>query len=517
MSTNNRITTNLSLFLFLFLIFTTGQAQVSLPSSTPEAQGVSSKSILDFLDAVEQSSNEMHGIVILRHGKVITEGWWKPYRKELFHTMYSCSKSFTATAIGFAVSENRIRLQDKVISFFPNDLPDTVSTNLSELTIQHLLTMSMGQDPEATPGVVTTQTNWVKGMLSGPIVNKPGSKFLYNSGATYLLSAIISKVTGEPVLTYLKPRLFDPLGITGIDWETDPAGINTGGWGLRLKTEDMARFGQLFLQKGNWNGRQILPASWIEDASAKHIDQKPELSQADKDKSDWLQGYGYQMWRCRNNAYRGDGAFGQYIIVMPDQDAVIAITSETGNMQDELNLVWKYLLPAMSNSTLAPSADATTLKKRLATLQLKIPATRSDSASVILNRGKTFTLESNDRLWKEVTVKATSKDCQLELVDATARYTLNFGNGKWKEGVTRKAGPNLVSKAKNHFAGLPDPKVAGAFRWATPNTIELDLRYIESPHTERIFLQFDGDSVVMTTENSFEKNNKSVIKGKVKP
>lgn len=519
MSSNNRINTNrlLSLCLFLFLLFSAGKAQIALPSGTPESQGVSSRSILDFLDAIERSDNEMHGLVILRHGKIIAEGWWSPYRKELLHTMYSCSKSFTATAIGFAVSENKVRLQDKVISFFPNDLPDTVSANLSELTVQNLLTMSMGQDPEATPGVVTTQTNWVKGMLSAPIVKKPGSTFLYNSGATYLLSAIITKVTGEPVLSYLKPRLFDPLGIKDIDWETDPNGINTGGWGLRLRTEDMARFGQLFLQKGKWNGRQIIPASWIEDASARHIDQKPELSQADKDKSDWLQGYGYQMWRCRNNAYRGDGAFGQYIIVMPDQDAVIAITSETGNMQDELNLVWKHLLPGMNNTILSPSSDAEVLKKRLASLQLKILSTRSDSVSTLLNRGKSFVMETNNGSWKEVYVKATPKDCQLELVNETSRYTLNFGNGKWKEGVTRKHGPNLVSKAKNHFAGLADPKVAGAFRWATPTTLVMDLRYIESPHTERITLQFEGDSVIMTTENSFEKNNKSVIKGKVKP
>lgn len=510
---------NKKLFLsfFLFISFLVSQAQVNLPSSTPEAQGVSSRSILDFLDAVEQSNNEMHSIIIVRHGKIITEGWWNPYRKDLFHTMYSCSKSFTASAIGFAVTEKKISLDDKVISFFPNDLPDTVSANLSELTVRHLLTMSMGQDPEATPGVVTTQTNWVKGMLSGPIVNKPGTKFLYNSGATYLLSAIITKVTGQPVLAYLQPRLFDPLGIRGIDWETDPAGINTGGWGLRLKTDDMAKFGQLFLQKGNWNGRQILPASWIEEASAKQIDQRPELSQAEKDKSDWLQGYGYQMWRCRNNAYRGDGAFGQYIIVMPEQDAVIAITSETGNMQDELNLVWKYLLPAMKNEMLPSSNEAATLKKRLSNLTLKIPSTRSDSVSVMPSADKNFQLENNDRNWSGIKVKYSGSNCELMIENGTTPYTLHFGNGKWKQGISPKPGPSLVSRAKNYFAGLPNPKTAGVFHWTNPNTLTLDLRYIESPHTEKITLQFEGENLVMTIENSFEKNNKTIIKGKVKP
>ena len=326
------------------------QTGTSLPRSTPEAEGVSSADILKFINASEKSKNELHSFMILRHGKVIAEGWWDPYKPSLRHTLYSASKTFTSTAIGFAVSENKIKLSDKVISFFPKDLPDTISSNLAALTIKDVLTMSDGMDPE--PRQVIKSKNWPKTFLAAPIAYKPGTVFLYNSMGTFMLSAIIQKVTGQKVVEYLRPRLFEPLGISGMDWEENITGINTGAWGLRVKTEDMAKLGQLYLQKGLWNGNQIIPSSWIEEATTAKIIQHPDLPQAKKDSSDWEQGYGYQIWRSRHHSYRADGAFGQYILVWPGLDAVIAITEETPNMQDELNLVWDYLLPAFKKDKL---------------------------------------------------------------------------------------------------------------------------------------------------------------------
>ncbi len=267
-----------SLFLFIFLLSGCKKEQIitSLPRSVPEAEGVSSQGIIDFLDAAAKSPHEFHSLMFLRHGKVVAEGWWNPYKPELRHTLYSTSKSFTATAIGLAVSEKRMSVNDTVISFFPESLPDTVSPFLSELKVKDLLSMSAGQEPDPTFKIVTNDSNWVKAFLAVPIVNKPGTKFLYNTLATYMLSAIVQNVTGEKVIDYLKPRLFEPLSIDGMDWEVDPRGINTGGWGLRLKTEDMAKFGQLFLQKGKWNGNEVLPASWIAEATTKKIDQAPD-------------------------------------------------------------------------------------------------------------------------------------------------------------------------------------------------------------------------------------------------
>ncbi|MEO7768251.1 MAG: serine hydrolase, partial [Ferruginibacter sp.] len=276
----------LSLLFVLLTIHLAAQKNQAFIADTPESEGVSSEGIINFLKAAEKSKTEFHSFMMLRHGKLIANGWWNPYRASLKHTMYSCSKSFTATAIGFAVSEKLISVDDKVISFFPEELPDTISNNLSLLTVKDVLSMSDGQEPDPTSVVVSSDSNWVKSFLALPVLYKPGTKFLYNSLGTYMLSAIVQKVTGQKVIDYLKPRLFEPLGITGIDWEVDPKGINVGGWGLRLKTADMAKFGQLFLQKGKWKGKQVLPEAWVTEASTLKIIQHPEYSQAKRDSSD---------------------------------------------------------------------------------------------------------------------------------------------------------------------------------------------------------------------------------------
>src|SRR5450755_988725 len=315
----------LSLTFLFSCIFLPAQTATSLPRSIPETEGVSSAGISRFLDAANKSRNELHSFMFLRHGKVIAEGWWDPYKPDLVHSIYSLSKTFTSTAVGFAVSENKLKLTDKVISFFPNDLPDTIPPFLAGLTVRDVLIMSIGQDPDPTYNLASKYRNWERAFLATPIVHKPGTVFLYNSLGTFMLSAIVQKVTGQRVVDYLRPRLFDPLDITGMDWEETLLGVNTGGWGLRLKTEDMAKVGQLYLQKGGWNGNQIIPATWIEEATTEKIIQHPEFTQSERDTSDWVQGYGYQIWLCRHQAYRGDGAYGQFIIVLPNQDAVIAI------------------------------------------------------------------------------------------------------------------------------------------------------------------------------------------------
>ncbi|MEO6546770.1 MAG: serine hydrolase [Ferruginibacter sp.] len=495
-----------SVFIALIILQATSQLTAqknnALQVSLPETEGVSSQGIIDFINAAEKSNTEFHSFMILRHGKVISKGWWNPYSASLKHTMYSCSKSFTATAVGFALNEKRFSIDDKVISFFPNELPDTVSNFLSMLTVRDVLSMTDGQDPDPTGSVVSRDSNWVKSFLALPIVYKPGTKFLYNSLGTYMLSAIVQKVTGEKIIDYLTPRLFEPLGITGIDWETDPKGINTGGWGLRLKTEDMAKFGQLFLQKGKWRGKQILPAAWVNEASTLKIVQHPEYSQARRDSSDWEQGYCYQMWRCRNNAYRGDGAFGQFIIVMPEEDAVIAITAETPNMQDEINLVWQHLLPAMHTGKLPlNNVAATKLQRKLATLALPFPVKKNMLSPKLTNR--TYLLQPNGQHIKSYSFKMLNNICELTVQTDTAVYRLNFSGSKWQMGETRKNGPSLVSAAKASYVGLPSLKIAGAFQWIDEQTLELSLRYIESPHTEKITCIFSGDQLSAVIENSF--------------
>ncbi len=496
------------LMLIVFLnqgVISLAQKGPSLTRATPESQGVDSEKLLEFVKAASESKHEFHSFMVLRHGKVLAEGWWNPYRPDLKHTMYSVSKSFTATAVGFAVTEKKLSLDDKVISFFPEQTPPNPGPELSAMRVRDLLTMTAGQDPDPTFKVIRS-SDWVKAFLATPVLNQPGSKFLYNSAATYMLSAIVQKVTGEKIFDYLTPRLFKPLGISNIDWETDPQGINVGGWGLRLKTEDMAKFGQLFLQKGKWNGKQILPSSWVEMASSKHIDQDPSAPQAKKDSSDWLQGYGFQMWRSRNNSYRGDGAYGQFIIVLPEQDAVVAITAETSDMQGEFDVIWKYLLPAFADGKLKENRKANDeLKKAIAALSLSTGESSSEALEGPVS-GKTFRMFS-DRKLLNVKVDFNEGMCHLFLDTDSTDHDLYFAKAKWYQSETTKYGPYLVAAASANRKGLDPFKVAGSYSWTAPNEVAFTLRYIESPHTETIICRFEKDKVSLDFSGSFSSNN----------
>jgi CubicO group peptidase (beta-lactamase class C family) len=309
----------------------------SLPRSSPEAQGVSSARLREFIETVDRDVNSMHSFMLVRHGHVVVEAWWHPESAEKQHVLWSLSKSFTSTAVGLAVAEGKLSIDDPVLKFFPDEAPPEPSANLKAMRVRDLLTMSTGHQNEVR---LTDKTPWVQAFLAHPVPHKPGTHFQYNTPATYMLSAIVQKVTGQTVLEYLQPRLFEPLGIRSPRWDASPQGISIGGYGLFLRTEDIAKFGQLYLQKGAWQEKQLLPAAWIEQATAKQV------SNGSDPERDWDQGYGFQFWRCRHGAYRGDGKDGQFCIVLPEQDAVIAITANAADMQGQLNVVWDKLLPA---------------------------------------------------------------------------------------------------------------------------------------------------------------------------
>jgi len=493
-----------------------------LPRSTPEAQGISSAGILSFLDAVQHSQHELHSFMVVRHGHVVAEGWWSPYGPGFNHTMYSLSKSFTSTAVGFAVAKGRLRVDDRVVSFFPNDLPAKVSDNLAALRVKDLLTMSAGNSPEPT-GAMIGQQNWVRAFLASPIPNLPGTRFLYNSGASYMLSAIVQAVTGQRVLDYLRPRLFEPLGIAGPTWETCPRGINVGGWGLSVPTEGLAKFGQLYLQKGAWQGRHLLPARWMKEATTFKIQQPlPDKPSRPNDQNDWLQGYCYQFWRCRHRAFRGDGAFGQFMVVMPEQQAVVAITAETKDMQTELDLVWDHLLPAMRERPLPKDpAGETQLHERLAALALApLPGqTSSPVASRIV--GKVFQLDANDLGLESASFAFGPDGCLFTLKDNRAEYPIACGNGQWRRGQTALPGtpPRLIAGGAPP-KGTP-AKVAACGAWTDPDTFQAILRYYETPHHDSITCRFEDQSVKISFMSSIArmsatpKDQRPVLQGKL--
>ncbi|MEY4934025.1 MAG: hypothetical protein RIS64_384 [Bacteroidota bacterium] len=483
----------------------------SLPRSTPEKEGVSSEKIHQFLDAVAKSKHELHSYMILRHGKVVSEGSWHPYRPDLKQTMYSVSKSFTATAIGFAVSEKKLTVEDKVISFFTSkDLPDSIPPHLVDLRVKDLLTMSVGHQTDPTWSL-SAQQDWTKAFFNTPILYKPGTQFLYNSMATYMLSAIIQQVTGEKLMDYLKPRLFKPLNINAIDWESNPMGVNTGGWGLRLKTEDMAKFGQLFLQKGVWENQPILPKTWVEAATSVQILQEPNASQAKKDSSDWLQGYGYQMWRSRHQSFRADGAYGQLILVLPEQDAVIAVTAESSDMQDELNLIWEHLLPAFKSKTLTENSTMLANLNEKAK-HLALPLMPKMVASKLQSKIASKTLyRVDEKTGETIQFQFRNDSCQLILTKDSIKKTLLFGQSYWLTSETAKLGPYLVAGAKSNRVGLSPFQTAGSYAWKADSSLELTLRYIESPHTETYICRFEEDTVFIDIQHLFNKNVKRTV------
>lgn len=310
------------------------QLTKGLPRSTPSKK--LEKAMGKYLEAVKNADQDLHSIMIVQHGNVLAEKWMSEGKEDEPHVLNSVSKTFTASAIGFAIAEGKLKLTDKVISFFPDQLPANISENLEAMTIRDLLTMTYGHDGDLRSNEQAAKNadkGWVEQFLAYSVDHKPGTFFAYNSPGSYMLSAIVQKVTGDKLVDYLYPRLFRPLGIVNVKWQESPEGINCGGWGLYLKTEDLAKMGQLFLQKGKWNGQQVLSEEWIAEASAKQVASFPA-------------GMDPEAAKKSKNAYRADGADGQYLVI-PEKDAVIAVTAHIGDMQAELDLIWKYLLPAL--------------------------------------------------------------------------------------------------------------------------------------------------------------------------
>ncbi len=343
-------------------------APARLPRSTPEAQGVSSAAVRAFVEAADRQVTTMHSFMLVRHGHVVAEAWWKPQTADTQHVMFSLSKSFTSTAVGLAVEDGKLSIDDPVLKFFPDLAPADPSANLKAMRVRDLLTMSTGHQTETKFGA---DVPWVKAFLAHPVPHKPGTHFLYNTPASYVLSAIVQKVTGQTVLDYLRPRLFDPLGIEKPTWGTSPQGVNLGGYGLAVRTEDVAKFGQLYLQKGQWHGKQLVPAAWVEAATVRQV------SNGSNPASDWDQGYGFQFWRSRHGAYRGDGKDGQYCVVLPELDAVVAMTADNPDMPKQLALVWDKLLPAFRDKPLPEDqAEQEKLARAVAGLAVKPKAAK---------------------------------------------------------------------------------------------------------------------------------------------
>ncbi len=457
-----------------------------LQRSSPERQGIASSAVLQFVEALESQIHEIHSFMLLRHGSVIAEGWWSPYASEHPHLLFSLSKSFTSTAVGLAITEGYFSIDDPVLSFFPDDTPADVSDSLAAMRVRHLLSMSTGQAVDTWSYMVDrADGNWIKGFLDVPVLHAPGSHFVYNTGATYMLSAIVQKTTGMKLVDYLEPRLFEELGIKNATWQDSPQGISAGGIGLSLKTEDVARFGQLYLQNGMWQGRQLLPADWVKEATNSQVPKSNGMQ------LDWKQGYGYQFWRSRHGTYRGDGVFGQYCIVMPEQDAVLAMTSgiDIFDMQQPLDLVWDILLPAMRADSLP---DDTTghaiLSERLSKLAMPLVQGQATCPTASQVSGRRYAVDANELNIESMRFDFTASGCTVSVKTAAGEDILPCGYGTWQQGETHLFSQPLL------FDRTPTA-ISGA--WTSDGSYTMIVRLYETPFFYTFACHFVGDEMMV--------------------
>ena len=408
--------------------------------ATPESQGVPSEAILKFIDGCEKTFDAgdlgaMHGFVIVRHGKVIAEGSWKPFDTlNETHMLYSHSKSFTSSAIGLLADRGKIDLDERIVDIFSNEVPAKVSENLAQLRVRDLLTMNVGKKDH----LLRDGGDWVKEFLSKDFFRKPGTGFKYDSDATYMLAAIVEKKSGMKMMDYLQKNMFDQIGITKAWTTCSPQGIPCGGWGMNMTTRELARFGQLYLNRGDWDGKRVLSSDWVSLATTRQTwsGWQNVGVKALGEGTDWEQGYGFQFWRCRHGAYRADGAGGQYTVVIPEKDMVVSAHAGLGDFPKELDLIWDNLLPVLKDAPLAenPSAQKK-LADRLAKLAIKpVEFARARKWTTPFE----FSLRENARGFKSV--RFDPKDgggCICTLVTRAGEQKFPAGTGEWQKGSIR--------------------------------------------------------------------------------
>jgi hypothetical protein len=438
----------------------------------------------------------MNSLMFARGGKVIFEGWWWPYLPARKHMMHSLTKSTLACAVGIALSEKRFALSDKVVSFFPEHLPAKVSDNLKAMTVEHLLTMRCGHAEETSGSVWRPiKTSWITEFFKIPVDLVPGTKFVYTSAASYMLSAIVTKTTGQTARDYLETRMFQPLGITDAEWDGSPDNVSPGGNGLTWRTSDIIKMCMLHAQRGVWNGKQILPADWIAAASQRQSGNAR---------------YGYQWWVSPKNNYYALGKFTQIGLVFPEYDAVVAITSANERGHHMVEIIEK-IFPVAFKAAPLPRNDAAwnALKTRTDGLRLLPPLTQTTSPLEKMLSGQTFDVAPNEDGVQSLGFHFTNGGCVFTQKDARGTHTITAGLRDWAEGITTMTG------AKLHHEYEPSgmPVVAGA-TWTTPNTLEMTWQFVESSFRDHVTCRFDGP--VLTFDRSVNINSSALSRPTLK-
>lgn len=449
-----------------------------LPRARPEAKGVDPASILAFLDDVVIAGLELHSFMLACGGAVVAEGWWWPYAARRQHMMHSLTKSVTSCGVGLAIDEGRFALSDKVVSFFPDELPAQVDNRLATMTVRDLLTMRTGHAIEVS-GSVWRQisTSWVKEFFKIPVVYTPGTHFQYTSAASFMLSAIISKTTGQSLCDYLEPRLFRPLGMCNVHWDIGPQGINPGGNGLSWTTADSLKLGMLHVQNGVWNGQQILPRAWVHSATTTQVPGEA---------------YGYQWRRGPEDAFYGSGQFTQLAIGFPSANATIAITAAIADRDYLLPIVWKHFPAAFGRRMKREQCRLAQLNARLDGARLLPLARATTSPLVATISGRSFSVEPNIDKVEALSFRFEKDACVFTLRDYRGEHTVNVGIGRWIEGDTSMTGNKL------HHQYQPDRmRVIAAGSWLDEHSFEMTWQFVETAFRDRVLCRFDDGRLTL--------------------
>ncbi len=349
--------------------FPAGPPPLQLPRTTPENVGIDSALLEAFYrDISGLPQANAHALLVLRHGQVASEGYWSPFRKSIWHITHSLCKSFTGTAVGIAIEEGLFTLDDSVAGFFPDKLPLLSSRRMRQVTVRHLLTMTSGISYNEISEAV--DEDWLQGIFSSPLASAPGERFVYNSMNSYLLSALIHRISGQSLLDYLAERLFEPMGFGPIAWERSPQGESKGGWGMYAMVEDLAKLGLLYQQKGRWQlpdgtERQLLPAGWVEEATSLQAS------------GEGGQNYGYHLWiDSEDGNYIMNGMFGQYVTCIPGQGITLVMTAGnptifTDSPAYDLMRRYFYSLPSLPDAIPENKCAAEALRRTLASLRFR--------------------------------------------------------------------------------------------------------------------------------------------------
>jgi CubicO group peptidase (beta-lactamase class C family) len=439
-----------------------------LPRSAAVEQGVDPGAVLAFVDAVDTDpATELHSLMVLRHGHVVAEGWWAPHTPERSRLLYSLSKSFTSTALGFAVAEGLVALDDTAASYFPELDGEVLDPRSRAITLRHLAAMASGHDHDMLDDAQARDPDGlVRGFLLVPPDEPPGSLFAYSQPCTYTLAAIIQRRTGERLSEYLRPRLLDPLGIGDVRWQQRPEGQDLGFSGLFARTEDVARLGQLWLQRGRWGEDQLLPEWYVAAAAS------PQIGTPAMEHVDWRQGYGYQFWMSRHG-YRGDGAFGQFCLVLPEHDAVVALTAGTEETQRVLDHVWDHLLPGLGSDSPDEGVQPD-LEERLRGLHLQTPRARPSPERWGDWTGAPFPVTpakdpATGALLTSVGVARADDRLTVTVGEPDNTVTFPVATGEWLVSEPRDAQGDVVP-------------VAASGGWRDGQTLVVEVLFLETPH-----------------------------------